>query len=360
MGNRPNFGLSSERCPAALTAQIAADSSTTVNQPRRTSHPTLSADQVGMICRGLLDLAEDVFRYKDQLENAGFRGFLPRLKFAKSFCASQAEKEIHERCIIEQAKFVVGWPWPPVNARWTDAQRASLYRSPLFEQLRNERDKTNAVPESELATRFPAGEVAWRREINPCRRRQLAEKADQQSNYKECWNAVLGEEARVVEEEIARHATGISRAHTFDESGRYRFFSAVMERDAARLGFDYDKAKSRSNYPVFSKRITEDWDVCWALEEERPFFWNPFEGRFAPFLEIRGRTRRGRMGNAAPGEFLQIRYASIIPGFFNAYRNFYSLEGLETMIKAHVFLYELLAPVLEEAVRNGLEYAEHD
>jgi hypothetical protein len=88
--------------------------------------------------------------------------------------------------------------------------------------------------------------------------------------------------------------------------------------------------------------------VCWVLEEPREYFLSPFKGRFEPYLELRNQNLHGRLVRAKPGQLLSIRYASVVPGFLNAYRKFLDLDELETEIKAHLYLYSLMAPVLEE------------
>jgi hypothetical protein len=163
------------------------------------------------------------------------------------------------------------------------------------------------------------------------------------------------EERRALEDEAARHASGLGKIpHTFDNKGRYVFFAAVMARDAAPLGFHYDKAKSRPNYPIFSKAITEHWHLCWAIEEARAFFHSPLEGRFQPYLELRSRSLRGSLDQVESGEFLHIRYAAVMPGFYSGYWKFFSLDELETAIRAHLHLYSLFAPVIEGAVKGVL------
>jgi hypothetical protein len=330
-----------------------------VGSRRTKSRPKLSVEQATKICRALVAIGDEAFRYADRLNDAGYHAFSPRWKFTESYCATEAECELHRKCIIEEAKYSVGWPWPPLYFRWTEEERASLYSSPLFARLRAERDKVNGVPEDQLASRYP-DESGWRREIDPCRRRQTIAEINARSVYEERWISTLEEERRLLEQEVAEHSSNLARAHTFDEAGRYAFFAAVMERDATPLGFCYDKSKSRAGYPVFSKVITKDWDICWAIEEPKTFFWSPFEGRCVPFLELRGRTLRGPIDSVQPGEFLRIRYANVVPGFFGAYRTFHGLDELETMIKAHLCLYGLMAPIIEGGLKEafGEESAE--
>jgi hypothetical protein len=139
-----------------------------------------------------------------------------------------------------------------------------------------------------------------------------------------------------------------------DRRQRYAFFTIVMKRDAAALGFEFDSRKSRLGYPVFSKQIDEEWDICWALEEPKSFYQNSVEGRFAPYLEIRNRYLIGSVENGKSGEFLFIRYHQIVPGFTGAYGKFFKLDELETMIKAHLCLYRLMAPIIEEGAKKAL------
>ena len=127
-----------------------------------------------------------------------------------------------------------------------------------------------------------------------------------------------------------------------------------MKRDSAGLGFVHDKARSRASYPVFSKPTTGDWDLCWVLEESRSFLESPIQGRLVPFLEIRSRALRGSLARVESGDFLHIRYARIIYGFSTAYWTFRNLDELETVIKAHLCLYSLIAQTIESACQSVL------
>lgn len=313
-----------------------------------------SVQQVTAICDGFVALGDEVFRYADQLLSADFRAFIPRWKFTESFCADQQECELHRQCAVERAKYLVGKPWPPLHLGWTSAERALLYASPLFERLRIERDKENDIPVNELSTKYPLGESSWRREIDPCRRRQLMAESREPLIYRERWSALLEEEARAFDLDVAEQGTDVPRAYDFDKEGRYALFVAVMERDAAPLGFYYDSGKSRSHYPIFSKSISKEWDLCWSIEKAEAFHGNQFEGQFTPSLQVRRHSRAGELGNFGPGEFLHIRYADVVPGFFNAYRTFHRLAQLETVIKAHLCLYHLMAPIIEGTLKGVL------
>ncbi len=57
---------------------------------------------------------------------------------------------------------------------------------------------------------------------------------------------------------------------------------------------------------------------------------------------------------AESGEFLHIRYAGVVPGFSNGYWKFFSLDELETAIKAHLYLYSMMAPIIEGGIMRVL------
>jgi hypothetical protein len=206
-----------------------------------------------------------------------------------------------------------------------------------------------------MSTHYPAAEAVWRLEIDPCRRRLVQDRVNDRERHEARFTAMLEQEVRALEDESAHHATGLGKVpHTFDNKGRYRFFAAVMERDAAPLGFQYDKAKSRPNYPIFSKAVTDDWHLCWAIEEARAFFHSPMEGKFQPFLELRSRELQGTLAKVESGQFLYIWHAMVVPGSFSGYWTFFSLDELETAIRAHLCLYSLMAPIIEGGIKKVL------
>jgi hypothetical protein len=317
-------------------------------QEEPASRPKLSFDQANVLCREFLQVGQAVFDYMDGLQRFGFSAFMPHHDFIQSFCAAE-ESEVHRLCLIESAKNLLGRPWPfPVS----QAEERLLYLSPFIQRLNQERDSENGVPVSRLSSCYP-GEI-WRIEIDPCQRRRAHSSVKDRQTYNAQWAAVQKEQRHRLELETARHATDLSRCYTFDRRQRYAFFTAVMKRDTTTLGFEFDSLKSRPDYPVFSKQINETWDICWVLEEAKAFYSNFAEGRFAPYLEIRNRNLIGSIENGNSGEFLFIRYHQIVPGFSNAYGKFSKLEELETMIKAHLCLYGLMAPIIEGGAKRTL------
>jgi hypothetical protein len=62
----------------------------------------------------------------------------------------------------------------------------------------------------------------------------------------------------------------------------------------------------------------------------------------------------GQIDSAEPREFLHFRYSEVAPGFWAAYRNFSGFDELETIIKAHLCLYGLMATLVEDGLKKVL------
>jgi hypothetical protein len=317
------------------------------------SRPRLSFEQANAICRSFVPVGDELFRYMARLREAGFEAFMPTHEFLESFAQSPDELDLHRRCLAEDAKERLGVPL----IRMSDEEVKCIYVSPFLQRLRDERDRVNGVPVRQLSSTYPGGQSVWRREVDPCRRKMIQTEINRRAVYEKQWTAVCNKKRRRLEIEASRYATDLARTQTFDRAGRYAFFSAVMERDSAGAGFRLDKRKSRPGYPIFSKAISDDWDLCWEIEDSQSFFPSPFEGRFAPRLGIRHRELRGSLAKIQSGETLHIRYAGIIPGFFNGYWEFVDLAELETAIKAHLYFYSLMAPIIEEGLQRVLRTA---
>ena len=77
-----------------------------------------------------------------------------------------------------------------------------------------------------------------------------------------------------------------------------------------------------------------------------------------PCVGIRNRDLSGGVAKAGPGEFLSVAYEHTVLGFRTGYWEYTDLAELETVIKAHLGLYALMASAVEEALRAGLAEAE--
>ena len=104
--------------------------------------------------------------------------------------------------------------------------------------------------------------------------------------------------------------------------------------------------------------ITE-WDLCWVPGEHTMFAGILDKGHFSPQMELRQRRFTLRLGNVNTfrlndnkhqGKFLFVRYQDLVPGFNRAYGLFTSLPILGHCIRAHLEIYKIIGPALEQAV----------
>lgn len=307
----------------------------------------LSFEQADGLCRELVPIGDQALNYMARLSEAGFNAFLPRQEFIKSFAETPEDVEIHRRCFVENVKEGLGRP----TMRMSDEEYERLYFSPFLQSLREQRDQDNACAVEQLRNLYGGGESAWRREIDPCQRALVKDRCDQVWAHQARFAVMLEAERRTLEEEADRCSTGLGRpSRTFDPDGRCGFLAAVMERDAAALGFQYDKTKSQLNYPVFSKPVTDDWHLCWTIKYA-PSFLDSFEGLFEPLLELRSRQMPSNSDKAEVGEYLLLRYEPVGLG---AYRPFLNLDQLERNIKAHLYFYSLMTPAFESGIKRAL------
>jgi hypothetical protein len=310
---------------------------------------TLSIEQVTELCAEFLSVGDHVFDYMNELRKAGFNAFEPFEEFVLSYATSAEEVALHNRLIVEGPKTLLVDLPPHLVRIWGTGP----FHSEFIENLEARRDKENGVPQHELESRYP-GEYVWRSEIDPCLRHMEYFRLTNSEAFDAQWDAVVEAMRLRVAEEAKCFATGLSGAYSFTSSGRHYLFLAVMEREAKNLGFFYDKKRSSTICPVFSNRVTAEWDLCLFIEDFLTFVLTPFDGIFDLYLEIRPRELPGGSRKGRAEEYPRMRLDRVVPGFTNAYRKFRNLQELETIIKAHLFLYGLMAPIIEGGMKKIL------
>jgi hypothetical protein len=308
--------------------------------------PTLTFFQANELCKKLLPIGDAIWMYAEQLRTAGYSAFDAYSEFLESF-GDRDEIELHRLCAVELAKLRLGQPWP---MKFSPDDRKPLYSSSLLKQLQEKRDAQNGCTRSEIDKKYPGIEALWRREIDPCHRNKTRFEISERSQYQLRWNACMERQRLMIEMETQAHSPVRDDQFEFEMEHRFAKSNEVMGRDSATLGFSYDRKKSREEFPVFSKQLTENWDLCWTLQHTDMFALTPIEGSFAPNLDLRGANIPGDADKARTGEFLLFRYQHIVPGFGSAYWKFRSLNELERVVKAHLCMYRLMAPILESSV----------
>jgi hypothetical protein len=310
--------------------------------------PALTFFQANDLCRRLVPIGDAIWKYMEQLRADGYGAFDARNDFVESFGGPE-EVELHRRCAVEEAKLRLGQPWP---MKFSPAERPLRYSSVFLDELNRRRDAENGCTASELNAKYPGVEAVWRREVDPCRRNSLRLEIYDRPKYLLRWNTCIERERHMVETETQGQSPADADQSAFEMEDRFATFREVMERTSAALGFCYDKQKSRDEFPVFSKHLIEGWDLCWTLQDADMFALTPMEGCFSPKLDLRGANLRGDSDSARTREFLVFRYQHIVPGFGGAYWKFRNLGELERAINAHMYLYRLMAPILEGSVTS--------
>jgi hypothetical protein len=319
-------------------------------EKERADRSALSIEQINGLCAEFLSVRHHIFDYMNELRKAGFNAFAPFEDFVLSYAKSDEEVALHNRVIVEEPKMLlIGLPW-----RLVRLTRTGPFYSEFIENLKARRDEENGVPQRELESRYPGDRTVWRLEFEPCRRHMAYFEATNPEAFEAQWKAVVEAGRLRVAEEATRFATRLSEAYDFTSGGRHGLFVAVMEQEAKNLGFFYDKERSSPTCPIFSNSVTPNWDLCLAIEDFLTFVLKPFVGHIDFCLEIRPRELPGGSRKGKAEEYLRIRFSRVVPGFFHAYWTFHNLAELETLIKAHLFLYRLMAPIIEGGMKKIL------
>lgn len=317
-----------------------------------TRRPRLSANVVSAICAALAPIGEEAYNYSDGLRTKGHAAHLPFEDFILSFAQDTRSVELHRMIWIELAKRALGMPWPPLQLH--DEYKRIYFKSKLLDSLAAGRDSDNGAPESELNARFGFAEAWWRRQIDPCWREIARLQSSNRELYEHRWSTIRTAMRRHLLEEARRLIPSASFGGRFGKLERYQLFADVMEVELETLGFVRKERQSKNLPPIFTNRLNADWRLCWIIEDLVAFSSNSVDGYFEPTLQLRHQNFNGSLKNAKPGEVLVIKYESIVPGFFNAYRCFKSLQELAAIIKAHVSLYRLMENQLLSSLKKSL------
>ena len=289
----------------------------------------LSFDQASAICEQFAPIGDHIFDYMDALAGSGYGALAPIAGFVDSFAADAGERELHQECVIELAKDVLTRPWPMPIFDETKVVKSAFIRR-LKEQYASDHNEPAELVDSI--------------KIDPCLRRRKQVARDDPRGWQSRWDLALAGRQDCIASEVLRHGSGLARQIATGMLARAKFYGLVMEREAAKLGFTA-KRRNPLYIPVFSRRLSENWNACFTIEEQNLFYSSPYSGSFNLFLELRSVSYSNKQGR--PGELLHIKYQRVVPGFFQGYSHFNSLDELEVLIKAHLRLYELMSPILE-------------
>jgi len=316
------------------------------SQSRSGLAQSLTPEQAGAVCREWSSIGDRVFDVMSRLQQLGFGAFVPLSRLPELFCESEAACVDHRRYVVEMAKSYLGKPFP---FEASPEARSQFFSSRYLSDLLAERDAKNGVSEAEVMDRYP--NETWRMELDACCRDMAWSRWNDPELFTQRHSKAVREQAAMVAGEASRYVGDVGDGNSLqDIESRYQVFFDVMVRRATPLGFEYDKKRSKSGFPIFSKVVGKGWDLCWAIEEAHCFNTSP--GVLELYLELRSAGLTGRLSQKDRGRYLIIRCRHMVPAFLSAYRVFNSLSELALLINVHLALYQLISSDIENGVRK--------
>jgi hypothetical protein len=325
-------------------------------RPRSRSNPLKLTYETGMaICERLFPICDRRESLSRQLQEDGFSAFLPREKFADSFCSCEEARLVHQRSVTEEAKESLSNMATYLPGR--PGQMKHRYSSDFVAELKRRRDESNSCGELEIEKRFPRGESWIRWQHDPCVRSQTEFNVQNPERFATLSEAAKTEQWRRFEFETRSHSSGLGKGREVSRDDRCQFVVDAALRYGSILGFSHRKSKSAARRPAVWKPLNEDWDIRWVVPDTESFMFAPFverENRLAQAdldadLVLCPSSVQGNVASAPPGNYLPIQYKFFIPHYTLAYRKFYDYDELELVVKAHFALLSLVLHDVESA-----------
>jgi len=287
----------------------------------------LSFQRQEQILSALAPLVDNAEAYACDLKKVGFKSFIAWAEHDLSFCECH-EIEEHRTNLSQFAKRRISAPNgllrkkdEPVN--WQDADPCIK----RYKHLVAEHPEIVQVRLSRLHSRF-----LQLREVEMLRVPQPS--------------------IEIIEGEIA-------------SLGYASYFSSVLIEYFHALGFSEDRFRSRMGFPVISKPLTKNWDICWSPESNRTLQQAPMKRsgdvRRMSDLDLICYVRSKRSGGFVSCplffdsiNFMIIRLNSLVHGFLKAYSFFDGVQELGILLSAHAHLYKLVGPQIEATLSEAL------
>ena len=282
-------------------------------------------------CEKLIPIGDLVFACSDLLRHKGFLAHDLHESFITSFAETSDEEQLHRKCVQEEAKELLGQP-SPVHFPSLD----DIYESPFLANMRRHRDKENGVPMDQLGENYPATEVLWRRQFDPCQRRLTRLICSDRSAYDSLYTT-LGHEIQ------AQRRTELSERCVLY---RLALEPNAFEESMSAVGFSQCKIRAKTGL-LYQRPISGTWN-CSIVIDERPLRNMSI---LRPRMELRLNGASQRL-EAKVGEFLDIDYLAYTPGLFGAYAEFNSDRELAFCMEAHSIAIDFLATRIEEKLNT--------
>ncbi|NPU68287.1 hypothetical protein HL667_25025 [Bradyrhizobium sp. 83012] len=290
----------------------------------------------------LLALGERHWEFVATLQQAGWDVVDPRLDFEVSFAESEEERSEFRRYVVESTKISLANP----NIRFR-LPEGEPHSTEYMDHLRRRRDEQF---KSSLA---PGQRPLWMNELDPCLRRMEQLRYADRAVFSRRFESVQAEEKQRRVHETARHASGMSREFSGELDRPARFYRAVMERETRPLGFTSDAGRSTSDRAVLSKELIDGWDLCLSPE---PLAWFPGrnDGQAVTILSLQDQHHRKPVERAKWDQVLIVEHTKLVRHFDHLYTRFASLDELEVILMARMYLLSLVIKDIEAGLLVGL------
>jgi hypothetical protein len=303
----------------------------------------LSAELQKKIFWELLPLGQRCWELAGLLEQAGWNCFRPRVDFEMSFADGEEELQQYRRYQAEYVKMYFAIS----NFRFA-LTIMPPYDSDYLQQLRQERD-------AEVRPLIGPGKLpVWANELAKSLRKWARFRDSNRADFDREVKKVEADQQERRVYEIARHATGLSSNFGGEVERPAGFYRAVLERESRAMGFAFDQRRSVGNYIVVSKSLTPLWDLCLTPETLE---WYPGrkDGWLRSVLSLQPAGHRRRpLKSARPGEVLAFDYHLFVPHFWGPYNKFATLDELEVIVMANMYLLSLVIKDIEGVLLANL------
>lgn len=304
---------------------------------------SLSRDRIDEILTGITPLAERMWDFVEMARQAGWDLVLPRIEFDTSFCRADDELTEYRLVAVELAKLHIA----AANRRLRIEAGQRLLNSEYLEDLRKQRSEEERGLFDEKNRPF------WAMQVARCTRRKELWRLEHREEFDAREAELRTEENRRRRRQAEAHGCALARELAADVDHLSDFYAALLDRYAGPLGFSLDERRSQADGPVFSKSLNDSWDLC--LSAERLVWWpgkQSGEGRTLLSLQAIGETKPPRV--AKTEQALLIEFTELIPYFDFLYWQFATLDELEAIVNAQMFLLALVLGDIEEVVRKGV------
>lgn len=295
-----------------------------------------------MVLIELTPLAERSWDLVDDLQRGGWCSVIPRIRLEESF-GREGEVPEYRNTIVELAKVSLASP----NIRFR-LPECGPYTSQFLDNLhRRWIDENTRCFGSD---RVPI----WAREAVPCLRAMEFFRYAQPADFERRLRDVVEDERSCRVREIGAHISSTSIGFRDELERPISFYRAVATREAGVMGFIFDQRRSDERYITLTRPLNEAWDLCLAPE---PLAWYPGkrEGDVRMLLSLQAANHHRRpIRKSRWNQVMVIEYADLVRHFDLRYLAFRSLEELEVIVKARMFLLSLTIDEIESRLLVGL------